>query len=215
MSAPLRTPPEVFERLYSDSADPWRYASSPYEAAKYTRTLAALNQRRYARALEVGCSIGVFTDGLAARCEAVIALDPSPTALTRARARLADRDNVEFRLGAVPEQFPDGVFDLVVCSEVLFYLGEELLLQTLHRIEGQLAPGGTLIAVHFRQAPRRWAVAVRSVTGRRLWSGGRPSPRAALSGDRVHELLRSNTCLALTDELVQERYRLARFDRQL
>ncbi|MGH2868605.1 MAG: SAM-dependent methyltransferase, partial [Solirubrobacteraceae bacterium] len=111
MSAPLRTPPEVFERLYADSADPWRYSSSPYEAAKYARTLAALEQRRYARALEVGCSIGVFTDALAARCEAVIALDPSPTALSRARLRLSGHDNVELRLGAVPDQFPDGVFD--------------------------------------------------------------------------------------------------------
>ncbi|MGH2869655.1 MAG: hypothetical protein ACRDNK_19075, partial [Solirubrobacteraceae bacterium] len=103
---------------------------------------------------------------------------------------------------------------LVVCSEVLFYLGAELLLQTLHRIEAQLAPGGTMIAVHFRPAPRRRAAAVRLLTGRRLWSRGRPTPRAPLSGDQVHDLLRGNTRLALTHEVVEARYRLARFDRR-
>ena len=56
-----------FEDLYRRSADPWGFASSGYEAAKYAATLAALPRDRYARGLEVGCSIGVFTAALAGR----------------------------------------------------------------------------------------------------------------------------------------------------
>ena len=50
---------DYFEGIYADGPDPWGFETSEYERRKYDLTLAALPRRRYARALEPGCSIGV------------------------------------------------------------------------------------------------------------------------------------------------------------
>jgi SAM-dependent methyltransferase len=198
-----RTPLVAFERIYQDDPDPWGYASDRYERDKYQRTLAALGERRFTSALEVGCSIGVFTALLAPRCDAVIAIDPSLTALARARERLRSHPNVELVNAAVPEGLPDGRFELVVCSEVLYYLAPEALLETLRGIEQRLAPDGTLVAVHFRPGHLG-----RLVLRRRR----RPSPPARLTGDEVHALLHAHTRLTPGHYELHPRYRLDRFD---
>jgi len=60
---------EYFEDLYGQSPDPWGFETSPYERKKYEHTLDVLQGQRYRRALEVGCSIGVFTAMLAPLCD--------------------------------------------------------------------------------------------------------------------------------------------------
>ena len=85
------TASERFERLYRDSSDPWGYLTSTYEQEKYHATLAALPPGRHGLCLEVGCSIGVFTGLLAARCEHVVAMDFSLAALELARRHLEPR----------------------------------------------------------------------------------------------------------------------------
>ena len=85
LSASGSLAPEYFERLYAQSADPWDFEASPYEAAKYAATLAALPRPRYANAFELGCSIGVLTRALAPRCERLLATDVSEAALAQAR----------------------------------------------------------------------------------------------------------------------------------
>jgi SAM-dependent methyltransferase len=213
MGTRKRTPLEVFERIYLRDPDPWDYETSADELAKYERTLAVLGTQRWLRALEIGCSIGVLTAKLAPRCDTVVALEPSPTALARARERLRGEPLVEFRQAAIPEGIPDGPFDLVICSEVLYYLSEPLLIETLSAIEERLAPGGALVAVHFRRGRHRLARA-RALRRHSGWDGARPAPRAPLSGDQVHALLRSHTRLALTHTERDEAYRLERFDRR-
>ncbi len=138
-----------FERLYRGNLDPWRFASSPYERDKYAATLAALPRPRYARGLDVGCSIGVFTAALADRCDALLGVEPVEAALAQARARLAARAHVRFAPLFVPRQWPQGTFDLVVVSEVLDYLGEDDLAGLADRLRGALEPGGDLVLVHW------------------------------------------------------------------
>ncbi len=87
-------------------------ASSAYEQAKYDATIAALGDRTYPFGLELGASIGVLSERLARRCGRLITLEPSPTAVARARERLAGVPNVDVRLGSVPEDLPEGRFDL-------------------------------------------------------------------------------------------------------
>ena len=65
MSARLER--DYFEALYTEREDPWDFETSAYEAAKYAATVEALGDRRYGRAIEAGCSIGVLTELLAAR----------------------------------------------------------------------------------------------------------------------------------------------------
>ncbi len=68
---------EHFEELYKKSEDPWSFATSEYERRKYERTLDALGGRRFSQALELGCSIGVFTAMLAPHCDELVAVDTS------------------------------------------------------------------------------------------------------------------------------------------
>lgn len=138
-----------FEQLYAAKPDPWAYATSPYEAAKYTATLAALPRARYANALDVGCSIGVLTARLAGRCDDLLAIDPATAALAEARRRNADAPHVRFAPLFVPAEWPDGRFDLIVLSEVLDYLGEADLAALAGRLTDSLEAGGDLVLVHW------------------------------------------------------------------
>ena len=141
--------PDYFDALYTADPDPWRFRSSDYEADKYAATLAALSQPRYRRALEVGCSIGVFTRQLAARCERLLAIDASAVALESARLACSGLDNVEFELAAVPAQFPSGSFDLIVLSEVIYYLDENDVAALAARCAQALSPEGEIVACHW------------------------------------------------------------------
>ena len=103
--------PEYFDAIYAAAADPWKFATSPYESAKYTITLNAMPKSRYRLALEVGCSIGVLTRSLASRCDAVVAVDAAAAPLVEARRRCADLPGVRFEQMFVPDEWPNGVFE--------------------------------------------------------------------------------------------------------
>lgn len=141
--------PEYFNRLYEQSADPWDFEASPYEAAKYAATLAALPRPRYANALELGCSIGVLTRQLAARCERLLATDVSEAALTRARLRCADLPQVTFERSDVSNEFPKGQFDLILVSEIGYYFSAPDLEILREQIASALAPRAHLLLVHY------------------------------------------------------------------
>jgi SAM-dependent methyltransferase len=143
---------DYFDALYQRSADPWRVETSGYEAGKYDASLAALPRPRYACALDVGCTVGVFTRRLAACCDWVLGLDVSETAVAAARARCADAPNVAIERMQVPREWPAGTFDLVVLSEILYYLPDGDLAALAERIGGSLLPGGTLLLVHWTGA---------------------------------------------------------------
>ncbi|MCZ4222544.1 bifunctional PIG-L family deacetylase/class I SAM-dependent methyltransferase [Pedobacter rhodius] len=138
-----------FDALYHTSADPWDFEKSAYEQDKYLATIAAIPEADYTNALEIGCSIGVLTEMLSERCKHLVAMDISKTALERARQRLGKSYKVEFLLGGIPQDFPTGNFDLIIMSEVGYYLSMSDLLLTRQQIVNALLPGGVLILVHW------------------------------------------------------------------
>ncbi|MGU3406916.1 SAM-dependent methyltransferase [Methylobacterium brachiatum] len=140
---------EYFKGMYATESDPWRFASSPYERDKYVATLAALPRARYASGLEVGCSIGVFTHELCPRCDALVGLDVVPSVLDAARARCADCPNARFELAAVPGAWPEGRFDLIVISEVAYYLDRADLARLVARVRGAVLPEADIVLVHW------------------------------------------------------------------
>lgn len=144
-------PPEYFDAVYRANTDPWHFETSPYEHAKYERTLAALPRPAYANAFEIGCSLGVLTQQLASRCARLLSTDIAEAALEQARARCKDCPTVAFRRAAVPADFPTdrAPFDLIVASEVLYYLGPEDLRTVRQQITDALEPGGHLLLVHW------------------------------------------------------------------
>jgi cyclopropane fatty-acyl-phospholipid synthase-like methyltransferase len=150
MSEPRPTfKPEYFDALYSDDPDPWNFGASPYERAKYALTLNALPKRHYQWALEVGCSIGVLTRSLASRCDRVVAIDAASAPLVEARRRCAALAGVRFEQMFVPEQWPGGLFDLILLSEVVYFLNREDVGRLAARVSHSLAEEGCVILVHW------------------------------------------------------------------
>lgn len=143
----MTLPDDYFEGVYAGSDDPWDFEHSPYEAAKYARTLAAL-PGHYRRGAEVGCSIGVLTERLAARVNELWALDVNERALARARQRPGNAA-VRFLRARLPGGLPPGAFDLVVLSEVLYYLSPPDLTRALDEVVASLERGGALLLVHW------------------------------------------------------------------
>ena len=141
---------EDFEARYRADPDPWGYLASEYERHKYAATLAACGPGPFACALELGGSIGVFSKMLAPRCERLVTVDVSPTAVAHARARLAASPAAEPIAGAIPPAVPLLQYDLVVASEILYYLSDDELAETLSLLQRCMVAGALLVAVHWR-----------------------------------------------------------------
>ncbi|WP_255769904.1 PIG-L family deacetylase [Pseudarthrobacter sulfonivorans] len=159
----------IFDAVHSESGDPWRYTTRWYERRKRNLTLAALPQEKYGSGLEIGCSIGTLTAELAGRCASLLAIDASSTALKLAAERLAPFPGVATRQMTLPGEWPEGRYDLVVVSEVGYYLAPPELDQLLEQIRSSMAPGGTLLLCHWRHPISGWE----------------------LDGDSVHAIARS------------------------
>jgi LmbE family N-acetylglucosaminyl deacetylase len=149
-------PDVALDELHRTDEDPWRTASDWYEERKRAVTLAALPRRRFGRALEIGCSVGTLAADLATRCDALLALDASPAAVERARTRLRHLDHVEVRRADAVDDHPAGSFDLVVVSEVGYFLSPERLLALRGRVEQALADDGVVLLCHWRHDVVGW-----------------------------------------------------------
>jgi trans-aconitate methyltransferase len=141
---------EYFIGLYLAKNDPWDVATKWHDRRKYAVTVASLPRERYRRAYEPGCSIGLLTRMLAARCDAVVATDSVDAAVTQARDTVRDLRHVRVDRAWLPADLPDGTFDLIVIGDLLYYLSAADLRATLDGLVSRLEPGGDLAAVHFR-----------------------------------------------------------------
>ena len=139
-----------FDAMYEAAPDPWGFEDRWYEQRKYAISLAQLPDRRYRRAFEPGCSIGVLTAMLAGRCDRLLSWDVAAGAVQAAARRTRDLPNVRVERRQIPREWPEGRFDLIVFSEILYYLGDRDLEQVLDYGVHALEPGGTLLAVHWR-----------------------------------------------------------------
>lgn len=150
---------EVFEALYAERPDPWDYHSSRYEQRKQELLLASLPAERYRKVLELGCSIGVQTAALAQHSDELLAVDASASALAQARKLLAGQSQVSLLQATLPggfPQLPDGSLDLVVLSEIGYFLAADELAEVLQRCSAALAPGGELVLCHWLHPIEGW-----------------------------------------------------------
>lgn len=145
--------PEYFRAMYADSDDPWGFAERWYENRKYDITMSLLPAPRYERALELGSSIGVLSARLARRCDSMMCLELDPRAVELARARLGE---VTDRVAVHVADIADGIepagdrFDLIVASEVLYYLDDPRLTAITEALDRHRRAGATVIAAHWR-----------------------------------------------------------------
>lgn len=179
-----------FESVYAESSDPWDLVSD-YERRKYALTVASLPRNAYASAFEPGCSIGVLTGLLAPRCERILATDGVAAPLDQVARRAP---SAEVGVGVIPGDWPDGSFDLVVLSEVMYYLTVDERRRVLERARDSMLPGGHLLVVHWRH----------------------PFEEAECEGDVVHAEIGEFAATAGWDRLVEHvevDFRLEVFER--
>ena len=137
-----------FEARFAKAADPWAY-SSAYEQTKYQQTLELLPDGHIARALEVGCAEGHFTLLLAEHVERLWAIDISQIALDRAARCCETLDNIQFARLDLRSDALIGQYQLIICSEVLYYLSDIAELQAVaRRLVYALDPGGYLLTAN-------------------------------------------------------------------
>ena len=176
-----RLPDGYFDQMYALADDPWQLATRWYDQRKYAITMASLPRRRYCHAFEPGCSIGTLTELLVPRCDHVTAVDIAEAALRTADLRLRDagcRDHVTLEQMSLDGPWPQGPFDLVVLSEVAYYLERDTLASVLARECARLPPAGSVVAAHWRHSVSDYpltgdaAHAVIAATPGLAWIGG-------------------------------------------
>ena len=138
--------------MYARDDDPWHLREGWYERRKLQLLLACLPRQRYAAVFEPGCSVGEVTARLAERCDLVLAADFHADAVAAARKRTADLPNVEVRQLLLPRQWPSGSrFDLIVLSEIGYFLSPPAWAELCGRVAGSLAGDATVLACHWRR----------------------------------------------------------------
>ena len=184
----LAGPPldHALDRVHEESDDPWQVRTSWYEERKRAVTLTALPRRHFDRGLEIGGSVGALADDLAARCGELVVVDESRAAVHAARAALAEHHHVTVLRHTVPEEWPAGRFDVVVVSEVGYFLGPERLRRLARQVEACLTDDGVVVLCHWRHRAVGWP----------------------LDGDRVHEIWRAESRLPVAVSHVEEDFRL-------
>ena len=143
-----------FDAMYRRQADPWSLRTAWYERRKLDILMASLPQARYRHALDLGCGEGEAVRRLAGRCDRVHAVDGSPAAVARCQAWAEETGATH--VGAcvlqLPRQWPAGTrgqVDLLVVSELAYYLGDDDLALFLDHCLDTLAPDGDWAMCHY------------------------------------------------------------------
>jgi peptidoglycan/xylan/chitin deacetylase (PgdA/CDA1 family)/2-polyprenyl-3-methyl-5-hydroxy-6-metoxy-1,4-benzoquinol methylase len=197
---PTNDPKAFFERVF-ETEDPWDYTNA-YETLKYEQTLALLPEGKIARAMEVACAEGHFTTMLAPKVDRLLAVDIADAAVERAKARCAALDNIDYaQFNLIDGVFPEGM-DLIVCSEVLYYLEDEQKLgRVAQRMRDALKPGGLLLMAH--------AFQLSDDDSRTGFDWG-----DAYGGQTISDVFEATAGLRLERALVTDLYRINLFRRE-
>lgn len=140
---------EYFKGVYDANEDPWNFETSEYEAKKYAATISALPKEHYDNVLEIGCSIGVLTQLLAQKSTHLLATDISEKALDLASKRCENLENVSFRKLNFQNELPDDQYDLIMVSEVAYYLSSNDWESAMKNLYNILKPNGNIVLVHW------------------------------------------------------------------
>lgn len=141
----------AFNRVHRDT-DPWNYTGSEYELVKSAALTALTVGVAPATILEVGASTGHLANGLlhAHPAARLVAIDVSPAAVEQARTALAShRHRVRIVCSDIESMTLDEPVDLIVMSEVLYYLGgRRAVTRSLRALATSVRPGTTVVLAH-------------------------------------------------------------------
>jgi cyclopropane fatty-acyl-phospholipid synthase-like methyltransferase len=144
----------IFERKYR-TPDPFGicsdHESGSYQQRKLQVTAQQVPVGSYRRILDVGCGEGLMVSLLADDhpMAQIVGVDISEGAIRRGRELVGDNDRIELHAMDILRRTPTGQFDLIVCAEVLYYLGpEQRGRQLAARLRALLSPSGVLVLQH-------------------------------------------------------------------
>ncbi|MDR6711537.1 hypothetical protein J2W83_001131 [Pseudomonas hunanensis] len=141
---------QYFAELYADNDDPWAFRTRWYERRKRELVMASLPRQYYEWVFEPACANGELSVLLADRCASLLCQDLDPTAVNLARERLSAVSHASVELGRLPADWPGQSFDLIVLSEVGYYLNPTDWLQVIEQSVASLDDDGGLLACHWR-----------------------------------------------------------------
>ena len=145
----MSLPPDYFEQMFRASDDPWSFRTRWYEKRKRELTLASLPRQRYQRVFEPACANGELSAQLAERSDALLCQDINAKAVALARQRLSGLQHVRVEQARIPRDWPDGEFDLIVLSEVCYFLDAGEWHQVIEQTLRSLGPAGSVLACHW------------------------------------------------------------------
>jgi len=137
------------QRMYDAAPDPWRVGEGWYEQRKRQILVACLPERRYRSCFEPACGNGELSVLLADRCDRLLAGDLVDSAVARTAARLTGSPGAQVRRLAVPDEWPDERFDLIVLSEFGYYLPWPSWQAVVSRTAASLTGDWTVLACHW------------------------------------------------------------------
>jgi 2-polyprenyl-3-methyl-5-hydroxy-6-metoxy-1,4-benzoquinol methylase len=174
-------PYQVGRRLNAKSAD------NPY-----ARAFDLLGRFRAKKALEIACGEGLITPYVAARADKVVAFDLSDVAIRRAQQQNQQLANVTFRQSDV--RTFDGApqsYDLVFCSEILYYIERDQLPAAVERVASWVAKGGKLLLIHHRaQQDDERGLALKAFGGKTIHDMFCALPGFSMQTDKTERIVR-------------------------
>jgi len=153
-----------FEGMYRDIADPWGCDAEADGLNNQLFLELLCHRRSYQSILDIGCGLGGFTDRLWRRNGGgrAVGADVALTAVAKATARYP---NIDFRVLNVLTDQIDGSYDLILLSEVLWYLLDDLP-GVFRKLSRALAGDGLLgVKQYFPEVQRFGAEKLQGVHG--------------------------------------------------
>ena len=139
-----------FDQLFAGNDDPWAFRQRWYEQRKRALTLAVLTRTHYTSIFEPGCANGELSAELAARCDRLVCCDTAAAAVALAQARLLGFAHAQVHQSRLPQEWPSGQFELIVLSELCYYLDADDLQRLIDCALKALTDNGQLLACHWR-----------------------------------------------------------------
>ncbi len=136
---------DQLKHLYDATDDPWLFRTSSYEQTRFSMTVASLEGRHYAQVLEIGCGNGELARHLCSCTDRYVGVDASSIALHAARQAVP---NAEFVERFLPCDLPQGQFELIILSEVLYFL-DKTGLDALSKQIRHRWPSAQLLCVNY------------------------------------------------------------------
>lgn len=130
-----------FENRYR-SPDPYQTTISQDEIERIEHIFQLVRKNRYRHILDIGCGEGYLVEKLIDLADRITALDLSKIALNRLRKRLGNKTNISFICTDSLSWQTQDQFDLIICTETLYYLNLDQIKMLIPRLINWLSPGG-------------------------------------------------------------------------